>query len=769
MTDAGVALSPFPWRRELRNALLVGLVPLGIVLVFMAAAPGFSVSADDGQSQFRPVAIDSIRQILSGKLPLWSDHTACGYPLLARGQQSLYPPLLLSHAIGWAAGFPDQGIVIAYLLHLFLGTTLAFLYIRFVGAGPGPALIGAWGYGLSGPLMGFWVNWPNYGYLPTWLLLAVLIIERLRHGPAGSLWSWLFGLDAGMVLLITDPVLIIKFCLFVTLYFLLRLRRDCFRAMVVPLAWGSVYALLIGAGQVVATYQFVSGTLRVTAAGRGDPHFLSVMPEAYVGLFFPFAELPWPDSWPNYDDITLGAVFFGPLFALALLVPLAFPRRTNFVLDSQLFILFAFYLILSFGAYTVVGVWMAELPVFRHFRWPLRWTLELGVLAPLFIGVRMGLVEQSFAGPGLRRILIGFVALLLAAIGATMRIAPGGMTALTWTARVVWLAGSVLLLICVLHRQRRAFSATAVAFSLIALILNVPAANRNRFSQPDLSNLYHDPIELAGDPHQRVLFLATRREQRDLPGEGNFAYELPHYFGGRTVLGYRARLSTQIWSGSFADDLGDVLDEEAAIRTFLKSHLLDVCRVGHVVVVRTNTLLRQACDRHPKLVPALETKYLRVYRHTGFQAPAFFVRRLLDEPQPFQPEDLGQIALKEYAYVPADFDGSREYAGQGEVEGFWEHQGTLGMKTRQSQPGFLVITTTWFPGWKATVDGVEVPIYRTDASFMGIRVPAGEHTVELRFRPWTIIVLVIVGVITEAALTLACLVHVLGRLPLTSL
>lgn len=39
------------------------------------------------------------------------------------------------------------------------------------------------------------------------------------------------------------------------------------------------------------------------------------------------------------------------------------------------------------------------------------------------------------------------------------------------------------------------------------------------------------------------------------------------------------------------------------------------------------------------------------------------------------------------------------------------------------------------PGWKATVDGQEVPHFRADWILRGMRVPAGEHTIVFEFRP----------------------------------
>jgi hypothetical protein len=47
----------------------------------------------------------------------------------------------------------------------------------------------------------------------------------------------------------------------------------------------------------------------------------------------------------------------------------------------------------------------------------------------------------------------------------------------------------------------------------------------------------------------------------------------------------------------------------------------------------------------------------------------------------------------------------------------------------------LVLGDRYFPGWRARVDGVPAPIYRTNYLFRGVVVPAGRHTVTFEYRP----------------------------------
>jgi len=51
-------------------------------------------------------------------------------------------------------------------------------------------------------------------------------------------------------------------------------------------------------------------------------------------------------------------------------------------------------------------------------------------------------------------------------------------------------------------------------------------------------------------------------------------------------------------------------------------------------------------------------------------------------------------------------------------------------------PGWLVIRQSWYPGWRAILDGRELlEIEKVDFLFQGVRVPSGSHSLEIIYFP----------------------------------
>ena len=77
-----------------------------------------------------------------------------------------------------------------------------------------------------------------------------------------------------------------------------------------------------------------------------------------------------------------------------------------------------------------------------------------------------------------------------------------------------------------------------------------------------------------------------------------------------------------------------------------------------------------------------------------------------------------------------------------------------------TEPGYLVLSDTHYPGWKARVDGEPVPILRANLLFRAVALPAGEHVVEFRYQPaslrWGAIISLAALAVLVAGLGICC-------------
>ena len=94
--------------------------------------------------------------------------------------------------------------------------------------------------------------------------------------------------------------------------------------------------------------------------------------------------------------------------------------------------------------------------------------------------------------------------------------------------------------------------------------------------------------------------------------------------------------------------------------------------------------------------------------------------------------DLHETALVEGGEPPAPASPGEE---AGKVADLQAGVSEYTMRTSAAGPRQLVLSATYHPEWKCTVDGQETPIRRTDFAFMSVRVPAGDHQVRWWYDP----------------------------------
>ncbi len=162
----------------------------------------------------------------------------------------------------------------------------------------------------------------------------------------------------------------------------------------------------------------------------------------------------------------------------------------------------------------------------------------------------------------------------------------------------------------------------------------------------------------------------------------------------------------------------------------------------------------------PNLHLASQSGGYKIYENTAVLERFFFVKHV------HPVENLAQAAAivqspdfhpSDDAVVEAPGEQFETVAPQATVRIISYAPSSIRLQTVASAQAFLVATDSYYPGWKASIDGIPARLYPTDAAFRGVSVPAGTHMVDFRFVPRTLYRSAVISILALAAV-LVCVI-----------
>jgi hypothetical protein len=138
-------------------------------------------------------------------------------------------------------------------------------------------------------------------------------------------------------------------------------------------------------------------------------------------------------------------------------------------------------------------------------------------------------------------------------------------------------------------------------------------------------------------------------------------------------------------------------------------------------------------------------KEVKIYRNTHAFPRAFVIHRIV--PAASQDEAIALIQQTDFdpstqAVIEGDLPPAQlAVLAEGQATGgstveITEYQDQrVELRVTTERPGLLVLSDTYYPGWKAYVDGEETAIYPTDVALRSVYIEPGEHEVMFVYSP----------------------------------
>jgi hypothetical protein len=197
----------------------------------------------------------------------------------------------------------------------------------------------------------------------------------------------------------------------------------------------------------------------------------------------------------------------------------------------------------------------------------------------------------------------------------------------------------------------------------------------------------------------------------------------------------------------------------------LDSPVLDLMNVRYVLTRAADVRRFAALPkfRHIASLPGTE-----VFENTSVLPRFYFVRRVESVASIAEAHQLieqGRIDLRETAITeadqPIDLPPAEGAANPGYVTVVTYQPSRIELSLQASRASLLVLSETYYPGWKAWIDDQPVAIHPVDIALRGVVVPAGAHQLRMEFRP--LILPVSLGISLATAILLAVSAYLYSR------
>lgn len=674
---------------------------------------------DPVRQQF-PWRYESISQIKEGSFPFWNPYNGSGTPLFGNLQSAvLYPFNLLSLVVS----FPYFWTVIIFIQPLLSGLFF-YLYVKNLGLKENAALFGA----LVLSFCGFFIAWLEWGtvlHVALWLPLTLLSIDKINNSKGRQQLSWGFVCTVSLVFALYAGYLQTFFYLCLTAMAYLVFRS------VEQKRFAKVFIFIALISVVLSSFQFLSTFNFIVRSERSR----DLIGYKQDGWFIPWensAQFIAPDFFGNPATLNYWGVWnYAELVGYIGVLPLIMALSSIFDFDNKekrfFTVLLALALVFAFPTP------IAKLPF--EFNFPFISTSQptrlifvidfcLAVLAAYgFDKLSVKKFNKQLA-KSLAVLALGMLCMWGVVILKVFGINPGNLT----TSKSNLVLPTILFLISALliFSVQNITNKKAIYYIKFLVIFFV-AFDLFRFGwkfTPFTDQKYLFPTTSVIKYLEQNLgdyrFMVT--DSRIFPPNFNAYYKLqslslydPLYLKQYGMLIAASERGKADISEPFG--FNRIIDPHSTSTPFINlfgvKYILSFDNLGkpfRLVYKEGNT---------------------KVFLNPDVLPRVFFVERTINKKT--DQDEINQLFemrndFEKEATISYKFINNNWSVGKSDIISYKE--GKVVIKTLNSGNGFLILTDSFYNGWKCFVDGKPTSIYKTDFNFRGIVVPKGNHTVE---------------------------------------
>ena len=707
--------------------------------------------------------------------PWWNPYLFSGVPLAADVVHGIFYPvsaLFYVLPVHWA-------FKLFVVLHYLIAGGAFFVLMREWKLSSMAATLGSVSFMLSGYLLSL-SNVLNFLPGAAWLPLGVAFFIRALEKAE---WRWVFPVGVVLALeAVTDPQNVYFSVCLMALWAVLPgerpWSRDLLRALGMMGAAG-VIAALLAAAQLLPLAELLPRSIRSEGVSLTMSVIWSFRPSRLVEFLTPhlYGDVIRGTYWGWIFQREQGSATPWLLSAYMGVPPLVLAgaatifgwrdRRVYFCL----FVL-VLSLVLALGDSTpLYPLFYQIVPFFKLFRFPSKWLLlatwALAALAAIGLAhvMERSLEERRRVRRFIVAGLIGALGLAVALLFVKIRpdwlinllspyFPPSDVPLLASYVRTQIIAGGLvavgllvatLLLLSSLLRRR--LSPRLVQGALLVLLTaDVAVHNAHLIPLAPRELLEGDPPLARVLKSDRSLFrvyrLETREEDETILGQGKSIFDLAIYRWRLATLYVNTGMEhglSELW-GSSAVRLTDyqrVFDLMA--KNPLNLRLLGAWNVKYLIVPMAEL-------RHPLLepvpIPGGDPR-VHLYRNLDYLPRAVWVSRarwvadgnqalvLLGRIDPSQ-----EVLLEGAGEQPVEPGAPSREAARVEIISYKPHEVIITCEAPRS--GHLVLSDTYYPGWRAMVDGRPRPLLRANYAMRAVQLEAGAHEVRFRYEPGSV-------------------------------